>query len=177
MQRRPVVVRDKPDGHFARPAVFVKGGNKGQGLRSLFEGLNQLGVENALVLRRSRNWPSGVWIDLPRHQRRPFLAKTGLDQIQGCLQFPPVIRNYLEIFSGKLPQAFIEGRSFDLGLGKEIIRYEPVKYNQVVDKDLEFNLEMIIIYMYFGNIACILSPGEVDPVGICRKTNEPAKED
>jgi hypothetical protein len=81
------------------------------------------------------------------------------------------------IFSGKLPQAFIEGRSFDLGFGKKIVRYEPVKYNQVADKDLQFDSDMIVINMNFGNIARILSAGEVDPVGICRKTNEPANED
>ena len=80
-----------------------------------------------------------------------------------------VVRDDLQVFVGKLLQAFFKRSSFNFGPGKESIRNEPVKRHQVVYEDLQLNLDVIVIDIDFGDIGCILRTRNINPVGLSRR--------
>jgi hypothetical protein len=72
----------------------------------------------------------------------------------------------LILVPGKLLHAFFKRTPFNPGSGKEFIRNQPVKFYQILYKDLQLDLDVIVIDVDFGDIGRILSTGQINPVGI-----------
>ena len=146
-----------------RPAL-VAGGDDGQHVGSLLEGVDQLGVEDPLVLRRPRDGLPGVGVDQAGEGGETLLTHPRLRELQFGLQPAPLPRDHLEGFLGEAAHPLGQGRRLDLALLEEFVGKQLHEGGQVLDVNLEDHPYMVVLDGDLGDVPGVLRSREVDVI-------------